>query len=185
MAIKQPQIKVKRAIDKTKVIQTIGISVVGLLTLAYAVLRVWFPTELDAIMSEAQNAWALYSVYILGILGTASPIASIKLGQITFDAKAVKAIVATDKAKINAQSKQINLILDLLVGVLSVVKGINAKDINKVRREATEGKLALLENSAELVKKYDISKLDDSAIKEAIDSIDATYQSVKDALSKQ
>ena len=177
-------IRVKKAIDKTKVIQTVGIALVSVLTAAYAIMRVWFPTELDLIMSESQNAWALYSVYILGILGTATPIASIRLGQIFYDAKAVKTIVATDEAKITAQSKQIGLLIDLFGGLVTVMKGMNAKDINKVRREATESKLALLSNGAELVKKYDISKLDKSAVLEAIDGVDTMVAQIQTALKK-
>ena len=88
--------------DKVKVIKIIAWVVLGLLVSASGILYEFYPETFTAIKEYATSQWVTYSAILLTIASSTGSIAGIRLGQIFYDARAVKSAMAIDNARIEA-----------------------------------------------------------------------------------
>lgn len=181
MAIKQSStVAIQTATtDKAKVIKIIAWVVLGLLVSASGILYEFYPETFTAIKEYATSQWVTYSAILLTIASSTGSIAGIRLGQIFYDARAVKSAMAIDNARIEAIENKNKLYETLFEGVVVYLNKVNAKDANKVRREDGVAFLDKLNNALSLVKQYDISKLSKEEIQKSLVKVDNVVDTVK------
>lgn len=187
MAIKKPitptVVKTAVPVDKTKIIKIIAYVVIGLAVTASGILYEFYPDTFATIKEYASTQWASYSAVLLTVASSTGSIAGIRLGQIFYDARAVKSAMAIDNARIESIEKK-NQLYDTLFELLITQNAkLNAKDANKKRREEGEAFTAKINTILALVKQYDISKLTKEELQKSLSKVESVIDTVKSTIN--
>ena len=123
--------------------------------LAWEALQGWIQEFVDG----GTAFWATYGVGIMGVMSTFGSIGVYKLGQLIYQAKAVKTLYVRELAKTKVLTSQVKLLQTAVSTLVAIEQDKNSKEINKIKKIAVADNLAKISSALDIVDSLDIDNV--------------------------
>ena len=131
--------------------------------LAWEALKGW----IDQFVDGGTAFWAAYGVGIMGVMSTFGSIGVYKLGQLVYQAKAVKTLYVRELAKTKVLTSQVKLLQTAVSTLVAIEQDKNLKEINKVKKLAVAENLTKVASALDIVNNLDINNISEEDLAKA------------------
>ena len=131
--------------------------------LAWEALKGW----IDQFVDGGTAFWAAYGVGIMGVMSTFGCIGVYKLGQLVYQAKAVKTLYVRELAKTKVLTSQVKLLQTAVSTLVAIEQDKNLKEINKVKKLAVAENLTKVASALDIVNNLDIDNISEEDLAKA------------------